>query len=109
MKYYVNIVSGPSKLDLIDSFMHAMDKEHVHRVEFTVAGKTQTTKIQSSIIGLSHEDGSGESFNLLLNISDESADMLLTKGYSEIQWLGHYKCINAYYNAKSRTGTITIK
>ena len=106
------IVGGPNKDMLFDACKYAYSKSTRVGVEFSVVAG-YTTPIDDpgcayvlmsisdmKITGIEHEDGSGESFNLI--------------GYCRVSLspLGNsvlepYK-FNAYYNAKSRKGSISF-
>ena len=106
------IVNGPNRDRLIDAFKYAYDSDKVS-ANFTVAisynpveenGKcihfpTHTAQIERMTINtIQHEDGSGESFHL----SGYCA------AYPE-RFYKHYYKFEAYYNAKTRTGTIRFE
>lgn len=108
------IVNGPNRDRLIDAFKYAYDDDKVS-VNFAVSisynaveedGKrvcfpTHLAQIERMIINtIQHEDGSGESFNL----SGRCTACLERYGGAK-----HYYKFEAYYNAKTRTGTIKFE
>lgn len=94
-----NIEGGPSADRLIDSFKYAYSKEVKVPVSFTVVREKGDHKYAISevtsahIATMAHEDGSGHSFNLT--------------GYCQIP-SGETKKFLAYYNTKTRKGTMSI-
>ena len=110
------IFNGPSKSVLFDSCLYAYSKNAKVHVNFAVSqgcsnDGNNATKMHLPmqitdivITGIQHEDGSGESFNL--------------EGYCKVDIDYHirndgvcrykYRRFTAYYNAKSRKGTITL-
>ena len=89
------IVGGPSKHVLIDAFKYAHDKNAKIGLEFKVeiCKGSYLTIEDFTIVAISHEDGSGESFNLSGSCSD----------------FGRSIEFKAYYNSKHREGAITLK
>ncbi|MBR6505239.1 hypothetical protein IKT18_00110 [Candidatus Saccharibacteria bacterium] len=104
------IVKGPNRDRLIDAFKYAYDEENIN-LGFDVSIGNVTSpqgevtdnllaKIKKMVVQtISHEDGSGHSFNL--------------KGYcyATITFGGREKVYNfdAYYNANTRKGTIRFR
>ncbi len=90
-----NIKNGPSKHVLIDAFKYAYDPAGIINLDFKVEiSKGEYAKLDDfNIIAISHEDGSGESFNL--------------SGWCRIN--GSYYSFTAYYSTKHREGVIEFK
>ena len=94
---YFTISNGPSKLDLLCSLAYAYSDQY-HTVKFTLRVEPgPLSGIADFIIaGLEHEDGSGESFNLI-------AYAIYPNGRTH-----EYDCVRfkGYYDVKHRTGTL---
>lgn len=102
------IFDGPSREALFDALRLAFDTEP--KVEFTVntgarlSGPVETSawigaKILFKVIGLEHEDGSGNSFNF--------------EGYimpppGKVVNVGHMEMVRGYFNTKTRRGAINV-
>ena len=107
-----DIVAGPNRDMLFDACKYAYSKSVRIPVDFTVAigytmpkhhpGCAYVPMFVSDIkiIGIEHEDGSGESFNLRGYCK---ADADSTVGSAATCKLYNFK---AYYNTKSRSGHI---
>ena len=105
------IVNGPNRDRLIDAFKYAYGSDKVS-ANFAVAIDYRTieesrnrvyalAQIERMTINtIQHEDGSGESFNL----SGRCTACLERYGGAK-----HYYKFEAYYNAKTRTGTIKFE
>ncbi len=108
-KYY-DIVAGPNKDTLFDACKYAYNKTTKFAIDFGVAvGYTMPRNHPGcayvpmdmsdvAIHGIEHEDGSGESFNI------HGMCKAALRGSSDTKF---YK-FKAYYNTKTRTGTITF-
>lgn len=108
------IIAGPNRDRLVDAFKYAYDAHSNVAVDFVVpVGYTGPIDDPRSayiamavkriaITMLEHEDGSGHSFNLKGFITTDPYALNLS--YAEYKT---YK-FTAYYNTKSRTGTMTI-
>ena len=110
-----DIVAGPNKDTLFDACKYAYSKTSKVLVNFTVAIGYTTPKSNPGcayvamaitdikVIGIEHEDGSGESFILRgyckANLSSFGGLNVTYKPYT----------FKAYYNAKSRKGSITFE
>ena len=90
-----NIIGGPSKHVLVDAFKYAYDKNAKIDLEFKVEiCNGSLLKLEDfTIVEISHEDGSGESFNLS----------------GSCRHFGRSVDFMAYYNSKHREGVITLK
>lgn len=86
-----NIIAGPGRDLLFDACKYAYDKKANIEVRFTVESNCGMALSDVKISSISHEDGSGESFNL--------------EGFC---WIMAGRCshFKAYYNTKNRTGYI---
>lgn len=100
-KVSMDIIGGPDKLALIAALSAAYDKNNPVFPGFKVRLSTQLDRsnfIRLKIIGICHEDGSGQSF--------------LIKGFiapdQEFVSLRNYSNFEAYYNAQKRSGKISI-
>lgn len=119
-KRFFEILGGPNKETLFDACKYAYDQNSSVVVEFKVAkGYTSNPKRSSTkrhrssnclyiplqledivVASIEHEDGTGDKFNL--------------KGYCKVELdktfgLPGGNCqFSAYYNAKTRTGTISF-
>ena len=103
------IMNGPSADRLFDALKYAYDKKGANvTIDFDVSeGLTSHNKEVAAylkmdaknwhISSITHEDGSGHSFNLA--------------GYVAIKTSTEYEnySFSAYYNANSRTGSISFK
>lgn len=98
------IANGPSTDRLFDALKYAYDKGANVSIDFDVVeGLTSRNKEVAAylkmdaknwhISSITHEDGSGHSFNIQGFVEENSE---------------HYR-FAAYYNAKSRTGSISFK
>ncbi len=94
----IDIEAGPSREELLDAFKYAYDEERSFEVTFTGLSVRQTGdvrqnlsrgKFTAKIVGLTHEDGSGQSF--------------IIDAYVSVKPLKD-KLVKFYYNAKWRTG-----
>lgn len=101
-KQYLAIEAGPSRDELTDAFKYACDEERDFKVTFTalqvhqVGGVRQSSrrgKFTARIIGLRHDDGSGQSF-----IIDAYVSVKSLKG----------KLVKLYYCARTRTGYLEV-
>ena len=92
------IKNGPSRDTLFDACKYAYDKVSNVPVDFEVHDSTTGTRIKITewkIVSVSHEDGSGHSFNI--------------SGYCKTNVRGYGIMsvdFKAYYNARSREGSI---
>lgn len=109
-----DIIGGPSKDLLFDACKYAYNALPTNIGLYFSVVKGYTTPVDNPgcayvlmdisdirIVGIEHEDGSGESFNLhgYCNINEKPlAAGLLLKSYK----------FKAYYNAKTRKGTISF-
>lgn len=111
---HYEIVNGPNKDTLFDACKYAYSKTTKFAIDFEVAASYTMPRNHPgcayvpmdmsdvTIHGIEHEDGSGESFNIhgickvALHRSRLSNDAKLCCKFK------------AYYNAKTRTGTITF-
>lgn len=109
-EFQLQVNNGPSKMDLMTSFITAMAKapNQPFKVTFEVeAGQElpQNTitaigyKYQAVITGISHEDGSGESFCLEGVLYDDH------NGQLKIAFRYRFK---GYFHARSRAGYLTF-
>lgn len=98
------IANGPSADRLFDALKYAYDKDANVSIDFhVVEGLTSRNKEVAAyfkmdaknwrIFGIAHEDGSGHNFNIRGFVEENSE---------------HYR-FAAYYNVKTRTGSITFK
>ena len=101
-KQYITIEAGPSREELLDAFKYAYDKERPFEVTFTGLSVRQTGdvrqnlsrgKFTAKIVGLMHEDGSGQ--NLII---DAYVSVKPLKG----------KLVKFYYCAKRRIGYLDV-
>lgn len=99
---YLIIEAGPSREELFDALKYACDKEREFKVTFTALQVRQVGKIRQNsrrgkftarIIGLMHEDGSGQSF--------------IIDAYVSVKGLEN-KVVKFYYSAKRRTGHLDV-
>lgn len=97
-KKYIVIEAGPSREELLDAFKYAYDEERSFEVTFTGFPVLQTGdvrqnfsrgKFTAKIVGLMHEDGSGQSF--------------IIDAYVSVKGLEN-KVVRFYYHARTRTG-----
>lgn len=110
-KDYFEIIGGPNKDLLFDACKYAYDKLSNIAIDFTVISGYTTSPDDPAcayvvmnvsdfkIAGIEHENGSGESFNI--------------HGYCKLnqdtQGILACSCrFKAYYNARSRKGTISF-
>lgn len=108
---HYEIVNGPNKDTLFDACKYAYSKTTKFAIDFGVAaGYTMPRNHPGcayvpmdmsdvAIHGIEHEDGSGESFNI-----HGMCKAALHRSSDDAKF---YK-FKAYYNAKTRTGTITF-
>jgi len=89
MSSITNLVSGPSKFDLMTALF--VWKPERHEVIFVTR---DGTKIRAHIGGCSAEDGSGESWNL--------------RGYGQLSGEGDWFGFEAYFRTSDRKGWIKI-
>ena len=101
-KCYIIIEAGPSHEELFDALKYAGDKEREFKVTFTALQVRKTGDIRQNsrrgkftarIIGLMHDDGSGQSFIIDAYVS--------VKGLES-------KVVKFYYNTKQRTGRLDV-
>ena len=111
-----SIINGPSKSVLFDSCQYAYSKDVKVHINFAIPQgysshsndaiklylPMQITDIV--ITGIQHEDGSGESFNLEGYCKVDIDYHIRNDGVCRYQ----YRRFTAYYNSKSRKGTITL-
>ena len=111
---YYDIVAGPNKDALFDACKYAYNENAKLTVNFTVAiGYTMPVSDPGCayvamaiadivIVGIEHEDGSGESFNLhgycKADLNSFGRNNVTYKPYR----------FKAYYNSKNRKGCITF-
>lgn len=102
---------GPSKMDLLNAFMYAYGGEFrvppdPMRVQFKVVRGSDPERCDvvmnmfTRILGISHENNSGSSFNFFGYVS------------AAIDWNGassNEREFRGYYNTRTRTGTIKMK
>ena len=110
------IFNGPSKSVLFDSCLYAYSKDAKVHVNFAVSQGcsnhgNDATKMHLMmqitdivITGIQHEDASGESFNLEGYCTVDIDYPIRNDGVCRYQ----YRRFTAYYNSKSRKGTITL-
>lgn len=110
---YFDIVAGPNKDILFDACKYSCSKVANVPVNFTVAFGYTTPpghprfayvpmKITDiKILGIEHEDGSGESFNLHGHCKTNMRPSDGNTAYATRKF-------KAYYNSKKRTGSITF-
>lgn len=99
-----DIVNGPSRETLIDAFKYAFDKTTKVKLKFSVAlGYTPDHSLyfpmnigEIKILGIEHEDGSGESFNIKGTCVANTAEHEPAKP----------RKFEACYSAKTRKGSI---
>lgn len=89
-----NINGGPNKDDLLFSLREAYASRKPVTFQFYVTDKRFRVHLPVIIKGLTHEDGSGESWNF-------TGSMVRTDGITSYNIAG-------YYNSKFRTGTYRI-
>ena len=111
-----SIFSGPSKSVLFDSCLYAYSKDVKVHVNFGISqgclnDGNDATKMHLMlqitdivITGIQHEDASGESFNLEGYCKVDIDYHIRNDGVCRYQ----YRRFTAYYNSKSRKGTITL-
>ena len=101
-KQYIIIEAGPSREELLDAFKYAYDKERSFDVTFTglsarltgdVRQNLSRGKFTAKIVGLRHEDGSGQSL-----IIDAYVSVKPLKG----------KLVKFHYSAKRRVGYLNV-
>ena len=101
-KQYLTIEAGPSREELFDALKYACDKEREFKVIFTalqvrktgdVHQNSRRGKFTAQIIGLMHEDGSGQSF--------------IIDAYVSVKGLEN-KVVKFYYHARTRTGHLEL-
>lgn len=99
---YIAIEAGPSREELFDALKYAYNKEHPFEVTFTGLSVRQTGdvrqnlgrgKFTAKIVGLMHEDGSGQN--------------LIVDAYVSVKPL-QGKLVKFYYSAKQRTGHLNV-
>lgn len=109
-EFQLQVCDGPSKLDLLTSFATAMAKKpnQPFRVTFEVqpnqmvpqlVTSTRGYKFQAVIHSITHEDSSGESFNLSGTLYDNHNGQL--NCYIQSNFTG-------YYHANSRKGVLNF-
>ena len=111
-----DIINGPSKSVLFDSCLYAYSKDVKVHVNFGISqgcsnDGNDATKMHLMlqitdivITGIQHEDASGESFNLEGYCKVDIDYHIRNDGVCRYQ----YRRFTAYYNSKSRKGTITL-
>ena len=111
-----SIINGPSKSVLFDSCQYAYSKDVKVYINFAIPQgysnhSNDATKLylpmqitDTVITGIQHEDGSGESFNLEGHCKVDIDYHIRNDGVCRYQ----YRRFTAYYNSKSRKGTITL-
>lgn len=111
-----SIINGPSKSVLFDSCQYAYSKDVKVYINFAIPQgysnhSNDATKLYLPmqitdlvITGIQHEDGSGESFNLEGHCKVDIDYHIRNDGVCRYQ----YRRFTAYYNSKSRKGTITL-
>jgi len=111
-----SIINGPSKSVLFDSCLYAYSKDAKVYINFAIPQgysnhSNDATKLYLPmqitdlvITGIQHEDGSGESFNLEGHCKVDIDYHIRNDGVCRYQ----YRRFTAYYNSKSRKGTITL-
>lgn len=101
-KQYLSIEAGPSREELFDALKYACDKESDFKVIFTalqvrktgdVRQNSRRGKFTARIIGIVHEDGSGQSF--------------IIYGDTSVKGLEN-KVVKFYYHARTRTGHLEL-
>ena len=101
-KQYIIIEAGPSREELLDAFKYAYDKERSFEVTFTgfsvremggVRQRLSGGKFTAKIVGLMHEDGSGQSLIIDAYVSGKPLKDKLVK---------------FYYSAEQRTGHLEV-
>ena len=101
-KQYITIEAGPSREELFDALKYACDKERNFGVTFTGFSVRQTGgahkihsrgKFSAVIVGLTHKDGSGQSF--------------IIDAYVSVKGLEN-KVVKINYHARTRTGHIDV-
>ena len=101
-KQYITIEAGPSREELFDALKYAYDKTRDFEVTFTALQVRQVGEVRQNgrrgkftarIVGLMHEDGSGQSFIIDAYVS--------VKGMEG-------KLVKFYYSAKRRTGHLDV-
>ena len=110
------IVDGPPRSDLFDSCMYVHDKDKELRLHFEIVmGYTMPPNHPGSayiamqtkapmFTGISHEDGSGYSFNLDGYIDADTHSF----GVREEEANFRRYLFRAYYNTRTRKGRITF-
>ncbi len=100
----IDIVGGPSKMDLLMSFAYAYDEERAFPTKMKDASGAIYGIIPTSV---SHEDGSGDSFNLRGRI------MSLYPGSmtKSLRVCAPYLpgTFSGYYDAQGRKGTLNVE
>lgn len=111
-----SIINGPSKSVLFDSCQYACSKDVKVHIDFAIpqgysSHDNDAIKLYLPmqitdlvITGIQHEDGSGESFNLEGHCKVDIDYHIRNDGVCRYQ----YRRFTAYYNSKSRKGTITL-
>ena len=111
-----SIINGPSKSVLFDSCQYAYSKDVKVHIDFAIpqgysSHSNDAVKLYLPmqitdivITGIQHEDGSGESFNLEGHCKVDIDYHIRNDGVCRYQ----YRRFTAYYNSKSRKGTITL-
>lgn len=101
-KQYITIEAGPSREELFDALKYACDKTRNFEVTFTGLSARQTgdvpqkfgrSKFTAKIVGLKHDDGSGQSF-----VIDAYVSMKGMEG----------KVVKFYYHARTRAGHLDV-
>lgn len=98
---YFTIIDGPNKDLLFDAVKYAYSQQVRVNTNFTIKIDPKIANVCSirkmrRIVGIEHEDGSGECFNL--------------HGYLIVFLLGkEVECrFQAYYNTRTRKGTFSV-
>ena len=102
IKQYITIEAGPSREELFDALKYVCDKTRDFEVTFTGLQVRQVEKVRQNsrrgkftarVIGLMHEDGSGQSF--------------IVNAYVSVKGL-EGKVVQFYCNARTRTGHLDV-
>lgn len=105
-KNIINLKGGPCKMDLMNALAYAMDRDRKFTVEFLCEdGERLTVRVYA----LSHEDGSGQSFNGKCHIvmrsgNPETIKKIRAQGIQTVQ-----RPCDFYFHCGSRKGWIDLE
>ncbi len=106
MQKTINITGGPSREELFDGLrLFAESRE----VSFLIVSNGRQVTLTGIIQSIQAEDGSGQSWNISMNVTTKEM-LLLSLPVNAKDAISGKKIIllNAYYSSKPRRGAITF-